>query len=277
MIKLTVVLVLLFSSMSTYADRDFTIAKEQQQKFLEGETYRVKGVSFKMKGIPQGSFDMGDANGMSAEKPVHSVQVPAFRMMQHEVTWAMYQPCINSGACPVNSGDEGDNGWGKGSRPVIEVSYNDIINRYIPWLNKQTGQIFRLPSEAEWEYAARAGSRTKYSWGNSINCSHARYGYYSDECGKQEGTDPVKSFSANAFGLYDMHGNVWEWTQDCYNDSYSGAPNNGEAWASADCSRRVLRGGSWFSKSFSLRSAVRNGGAASSRRNGSGFRLVQGC
>jgi len=111
---------------------------------------------------------------------------------------------------------------------VINVSYDDITQQYIPWLNQITGQTYRLPSEAEWEYAARAGSTTKYSWGNDIGRNQANC----DGCGSEwdnEKTVRVKSFAANRFGLYDMHGNVWEWTQDCWNDSYIAAPTDGSS------------------------------------------------
>ena len=192
-------------------------------------------------------------------------------MSEAKVNWAQYQPCIDAGACPNAS----DQGWGKGNRPVINVSYHDITQNYIPWLNEQTGKTFRLPTEAEWEYAARAGSSSKYSWGNSINCFQARYGYASGECGRQKSTDPVKSFPSNAYGLYDMHGNVWEWTQDCWNGSYSGAPSNGSAWMSGDCSKRMLRGGSWSNYPDGLRSANRYFSSAVVRNSFNGFRLVQ--
>ncbi|MCG8392804.1 MAG: formylglycine-generating enzyme family protein, partial [Pseudomonadales bacterium] len=189
------------------------------------------------------------------------VSIPGrnFRMQEHEVTWSQYQPCIDARACPDNSRSGGDNGWGKGTRPVIAVNWNDV-QAYIKWLKRQTGQKFRLPTEAEWEYAARAGSTTKYSWGDSISCSQARYGRRpGGECSNsKDGTVPVKSFAPNRWGLYDMHGNVWEWTQNCWE---------------GDCSKRVLRGGSWDDTPDFVRSAFRLGYSARSRAVG--FRLVQ--
>jgi formylglycine-generating enzyme required for sulfatase activity len=147
-----------------------------------------------------------------------------------------------------------------------------------------TGNTYRLPSEAEWEYAARAGSNTKYSWGNTINCSQAQYDggensncYYKPD-GKSRGTAPVKSFSPNAFGLFDMHGNVWEWTQDCWNESYQGAPKNGQSWVSGvsgECSRRVLRGGSWIDAPRVLRVSYRFRFTTAGRNSNIGFRLAQ--
>ncbi|MFL0797295.1 MAG: SUMF1/EgtB/PvdO family nonheme iron enzyme [Cellvibrionaceae bacterium] len=233
----------------------------------------VKEIEAQMVSIPGGSFMMGSNEGDSDEKPVHRVQISPFKMGKYEITWAQYQPCIDEGACPYNDGD--DEGWGKGNRPMINVSWNNITQHYIPWLNRKTGKRFRLPTEAEWEYAARAGSTSKYSWGNSIDCSKARYGYYSNECGKQKSTDPVGSFAPNVFGLYDMHGNVWEWVQDCYHDSYSGAPSDGSAWKSGESAKRVLRGGSWADTPAGLRSAYRYGGDAGNRNDYYGFRLVQ--
>ncbi|MEE2651427.1 MAG: formylglycine-generating enzyme family protein, partial [Pseudomonadota bacterium] len=219
---------------------------------------------------------MGDLSGEGDrdEKPVHHVSISGFKMMAYEATFALWDACVQAGGCTHRPDDEG---WGRGNRPVINVSYNDITQQFIPWFNKTTGKRFRLPSEADWEYAARAGSTTKYSWGNSISCSKARYGDLSDECENQRSTDPVGSFSANRFGLYDMHGNVKEWTQDCWNDSYSGAPSNGSAWTRGDCGRRVLRGGSWFNASVHIRSANRFKIVAGARSyaTGFGFRLVQ--
>ena len=223
----------------------------------------------KMVTIPSGRFQMG-GNGCD-EKPVHEVRIDSFKMQAHEVTWKLYQPCIDAGVCAsVN-----DAGWGKGNRPVIKVSWDDI-QTYIQWLNQQTGQRFRLPSEAQWEYAARGGTSTRYSWGNNIDCSKARYGQWSDgECGNNRKTVAVKSYAPNAWGLYDMHGNVMEWVQDCWHDTYRGAPSDGSAWTTGECQYRVLRGGSWFSEAVYLRAASRNWSTASERYYTGGFRLVQ--
>ena len=138
---------------------------------------------------------------------------------------------------------------------MINVSWNDATE-YVAWLSSQTGAEYRLPSEAEWEYAARAGSATKYSWGNEIGGNRANCG--GDNCGDQWAyTAPVGSFAPNAFGLHDMHGNVIEWVEDCLNASYAGAPVDGSAWLSGNCAVRVLRGGSWSGYPRSLRAAIR--------------------
>ena len=164
--------------------------------------------------------------------------------------------------------------------PVVCLSWNDT-QRYIKWLSEKTGERYRLPSEAEWEYAARAGSETKYFFGNSTSdlCRSANgaaaetdFSWRNKDC--RDGykrTAPAASFTANAFGLYDMHGNVREWTQDCWNDSYKGAPSDGSAWLSGECGRRVLRGGSWLSNPTFLRSANRYRFTTDNRNNYSVF------
>lgn len=226
----------------------------------------------KMIAITGGSFQMGSDSGESNEKPLHTVSIKPFSISQSEITFTQWDACVDAGGCSYKPHDEG---WGRGNRPVINVSYKDITGEFIPWLNNTTGHSYRLPSEAEWEYAARAGRTSRYSWGYTINCSQARYGYLSGECKKRQNTDRVKSFIANPFSLHDMHGNVWEWTQDCWNDSYSAAPNNGEAWTKGDCSQRVLRGGSWLSRPDALRSAYRFRNSTTVRNNDLGFRLAQ--
>ena len=222
--------------------------------------------------VPAGSFDMGDlsGDGYDDEKPVRTVTVPAFQMGKHEVTFAQWDACVADGGCD----DYFPNDWGRdrGNRPVINVTWGRVQS-FINWLNRKTGGNYRLPSEAEWEYAARAGSITEYSWGDDIGNNLANCADYF--CGDQwEYAAPVGSFPANAWGLHDMHGNVWEWVQDCQNDSYEGAPTNGGAWTSGDCSWRVLRGGSWFGDSGDLRSALRGGGGRTARSDKVGFRLA---
>ncbi len=241
-----------------------------------GQTSKVSvsGLNMHMVSIPAGSFRMGCVGGQncrSAEKPIHVVSIKAFKMGETEVTFTNWDACVKAGDCSHKPSDEG---WGRGNRPVMNVSYNDITQQFIPWLNKVTGKHFRLPSEAEWEYAARAGSTTKYSWGDSINCSQARYDVNSGDCGNDSKTVSVKYYRANDFGLYEMHGNLWEWTQDCMNYSYSGAPSNSRAWQSGDCTRHVLRGGSWVTGAGFLISALRYSYIATRRGRNVGFRLA---
>jgi formylglycine-generating enzyme required for sulfatase activity len=214
---------------------------------------------------------MGDliGGGNADEKPVHSVTVKSFALGKTEVTFAEYDVFASA----TNRSLPKDEGWGRGSRPVIHVNWEDAT-AYSAWLSKKTGKSYRLPSESEWEYAARAGSTKKYSWGNDIGRNNA----VCNGCGSQwdaKQTAPVGSFKANDFGLLDMHGNVFEWTQDCWNGSYAGAPSDGSAWTRRDCNRRVLRGGSWFYIPGYLRSASRLWFTASTRFNISGFRVAQ--
>ena len=215
--------------------------------------------------IPAGRFMMGCVSGQGCsdrEKPVHEVVIAQpFAMSKYEITFEDYDRFIH----PNKVGKVDDEGWGRGNRPVINVSWFDA-DEYADWLSAQTGKRYRLPSEAEWEYAARAGSTTKYSWGNDIG--HNRANCDNKYCGDQwKYTAPVGSFSANAWGLHDMHGNVLEWVQDRWNDSYAGD--------SGDYIWRVVRGGSWFYDPWGLRAAYRFGSKIHSVRKSQGFRLVQ--
>jgi formylglycine-generating enzyme required for sulfatase activity len=221
--------------------------------------------------IPAGSFRMGNLNGGgdSDEKPVHRVDVAAFGLGKYEVTFAQYDAFARA----TNNTLPDDEGWGRGSRPVTNISWKDA-QAYVKWLSGKTGTRFRLPSEAEWEYAARAGTTTKYSWGDDVGRNNAVCG----DCGSQwdgKQTAPVGQFRANAFGLYDMHGNVWEWTEDCSHDSYGGAPSNGAAWTVGSCDNRVLRGGSWQFTAAFLRAANRYRDTPAWRINNDGLRVAQ--
>ena len=239
----------------------------------------------KMVVLPAVRFMMGAKNYSKVERPFHEVTIGyKFAVSKFEITWDQWEACVSAFVCS-NSGPEsrgGDDGWGKGSRPVINVDWNDA-QTYARWLSDKTGHTYRLLSEAEWEYAARAGTTTHYSWGDRTpTCSFKLYFVVFpppnwanfNQCSSNR-TKPVGSFPANAFGLHDMHGNVWEWTQDCWNGSYSGAPINGGAWESGDCSRRVLRGGSWRSNFQNLRSASRGRYDTGGRDNDIGFRLAR--
>ena len=241
-----------------------------------GETFRDAlrsgGSGPEMVVIPAGSFRMGCVSGVGCyddEKPVHQVTIPAaFAVSKHEVTFEDYDRFT------MPTGRVDDEGWGRRRRPVVNVSWQDAQD-YVRWLSEQTGAEYRLLSESEWEYAARAGSLTAYSWGNEIGSGRANC----DGCGSQwddRQTMPVGSFGANGYGLHDMHGNVWEWVEDCWNASYNGAPTNGSTWQSGACSLRVFRGGSWFGPARNLRSALRNkGGPTELRLHMIGFRVAR--
>lgn len=207
--------------------------------------------------IPGGSFRMGclndDGECERTEFPVHTVKVPAFALSRSEVTFDQWDACVDAGGCGGHSPH--DSYWGRGDRPVMDVTWHHAQS-YVAWLSEQTGEEYRLASEAEWEYAARAGTETRYSWGDEIGENRAVCSGCGSRWDRQQ-TAPVGSFEPNPWGLYDMHGNVWEWTEDCHNRSYEGAPDDGSAWTAGDCSFRMARGGSWLSQPVRLRAMMR--------------------
>jgi formylglycine-generating enzyme required for sulfatase activity len=201
--------------------------------------------------VPEGSFMMGSNDGTYDEKPVHQVTIAKpFAVGKFEVTWDEWEACVAEAVCdngPVTKAG-GDKGWGKGRRPVIKVSWHDG-QKYAAWLNsKVAGEPYRLLSEAEWEYAARAGTTTPFYWGNAFDKSKANDG---------NKTVPVGQYAPNGFGLYDMHGNVLEWVQDCYKESYEGAPVDGRPASEPSGCPRVLRSGAWSYGPRVLRAANR--------------------
>ena len=232
--------------------------------------------------VPSGSFMMGSPSherGRSErEGPVHLVTIAVpFAVGVYEVTFAEWDACVAAGGCGGYRPD--DEGWGRGRRPVVNVSW-DNAQSYVEWLSGRTGHRYRLLSESEWEYAARAGTTGPFHTGSTISTDQANYdGRFVYEPGR-EGvfrvqTLPVGSFPANGFGLHDVHGNVFEWVQDCWNDSYTGAPSDGSARESGDCSRRVLRGGSWSTEPRNLRSASRGRSDSGNRFSNFGFRVAR--
>ncbi|MEN8215033.1 MAG: formylglycine-generating enzyme family protein [Pseudomonadota bacterium] len=221
--------------------------------------------------IPAGSFRMGDlqGGGGSDEKPIHRVSVGRFAMGRYEVTFAEYDRFAQATGREKTS----DSGWGRGNRPVINVSWYDAT-AYAEWLSQQTGHKYRLPTEAEWEYAARAGTETKYWWGNDIGSNKANC--YRNYCGDSfEYTAPVGSFAANSFGLYDTVGNVWEWTCSLYEDKYTGKEQQCLIKSPSKSSHFVLRGGSWYNGVRWARSAGRNWRRPAERTGSGGFRLAR--
>jgi formylglycine-generating enzyme required for sulfatase activity len=222
--------------------------------------------------IPAGGFTMGspttEQGRSDNEGPQHKFMIAKpFAVSKFDVTFADWEACLSVGGCPKAV----DSGFGRDTKPVINVSWDDA-QTYVAWLSKMTSQPYRLLSEAEWEYAARAGTTTAYYWGDDIGQRNANC----NGCGSKwdgQQTAPVGSFAANQFGLYDMAGNVWQWVQDCYHDNYDGAPSDGSAWTSGDCSRRVYRGGAWVSNPQLLRSALRIGDSTGKRSYNLGFRV----
>ena len=242
------------------------------------DALRSGGEGPEMSVIPAGWFRMGclsnDRFCDSDEKPVRDVRIPrAFALSVHEVTFAHWDACVAGGGC--GGRDPGDRGWGRGDRPVINVSWEDAQS-YVMWLSRDTGESYHLPSEAEWEYAARAGSAAKYSWGNDIGDNRANC----YDCGSRwddEQTAPVGAFAPNRFGLYDMHGNVSELVEDCWHWSYAGAPSDGSAWRGGhgDCDELVVRGGSWGARPRNIRAAFRGNLDRDRRFDHIGFRVAR--
>ena len=220
--------------------------------------------------IPAGSFRMGDQRGGGevTERPVRTVNIPiSFAVGKYEVTFAQWDDCVSAGGCFHRPKDRG---WGRGNRPAINVSWDDA-KEYVRWLSGKTGKQYHLLSEAEWEYAVRAGTSTKWSCGSNESCVGS-VAWYTGNSGNK--THPVGGKSANGFGVHDMYGNAWEWVEDCLHNSYNGAPRDGNAWTTGgDCSRRVLRGGSWDSYPRNMRSATRNWNPSGVRYNYIGFRV----
>lgn len=238
-----------------------------------------------MMPLATGSFCMGspEGEGDADEHPLRAVTVPAFAMARTEVTFAQWDACVADGFCrPVTD----DAGWGRQNRPVMNVSWADITGEeqpepgFLAWLNEQVeGMPYRLPSEAEWEYAARAGTTTLFSWGDdSPDCDEtAPNGAAFNVCTDGR-TWPVASFPANAFGLHDMHGNVWEWMADCWHFTYEKAPTDGSAWLEADrgdCAASPVRGGAWSEPAKFLRAANRSRHFRGHRYTLHGFRVAK--
>jgi len=215
--------------------------------------------------VPSGSYMMGSLESEEGrfddESPRHQVAISyPFAVGKFEVTFREWGACVAEGGCSHSPDDEG---WGRGDHPVINVSWDDA-KEYVTWLSRKTGERYRLLSESEWEYVARAGTTGPFHFGSTISTDQANYDAdytYGEESRAIYGnnkTAPVGSFPGNAFGLHDIHGNVFEWVEDCWHDSYEGAPSDGSAWVSSDkCTHRVLRGGSLFNHPRILRTANR--------------------
>ena len=225
--------------------------------------------------VPAGRFRMGaspgDGEAEPNERPPRTVTIPRnFAVSVYETTFRQWDAGVAAGRLGRSDdparGLASDRGWGRGLRPVIEVEWSDA-NAYVQWLNQRLGRpLYRLPSEAEWEYFARAGTTTRFAFGDFYRSDRVSDG--------PMGTLPVGSFPANDFGLHDIHGNVWEWTADCWHDSYEGAPSDGSAWTSdGECRRHPIRGGSWGRDGPEMRLSNRFSGGSGGRRLG--FRLVR--
>jgi formylglycine-generating enzyme required for sulfatase activity len=210
--------------------------------------------------VPAGAASLASGRNVSIGTP--------FAVGKFEVTFAEWDACVAQGGC---SHRPDDRGWGRGRQPVMNVNWDDA-QQYVAWLSRKTGKFYRLLSEAEWEYAAQAGSGREAVAAQGANQATC------DGCGSlwdDRQTAPVGSFAANAFGLHDMLGTVWEWTADCLNDNHAGAAADGSARQGGDCSRRVLRGGSWSSSPGYSRSAFRYRNTTVFRLDFDGFRVAR--
>ena len=237
-----------------------------------GETFRDCEVCPLMVAVRPGTYEMG-WKWFEMEGPIHEVAIPApIAMGVYEVTFDEWDACHAAGGCSHRPRDAG---WGRGRYPVINVSWKDA-QQYVKWLSGKAKKSYRLPSEAEWEYVARAGATTRFPWGSQVGVDNANC----KDCGGNQWnskgrTTPVGSFPANAFGVHDMHGNVWERVQDCFNRDYRDAPRNGSAWVTGNCNLRMMRGGAWDALAFDLRSSVRGLGTVDNRTRKVGFRVVR--
>lgn len=223
-----------------------------------------------MIAVPAGTFDMGSNEGEPFERPRHAVAIrKPFAIGRSEVTFDEWAACTAAGACSVTPADRG---WGRGSRPVINLSWDDTME-YVAFLSKRSGKTYRLPSEAEWEYAARGGTQTPYVWGDKVGIGNAScHGCGGPAAGQSA---PVGSFAPNAFGLVDMSGNVAEWVQDCWHDGYKGAPADGSPWVGKPCQEHVLRGGSFASGPAYVRTWSRFHYDGDVRYYANGFRVAR--
>jgi formylglycine-generating enzyme required for sulfatase activity len=256
--------------LSTAAER----ALKPRDTFRECATEQGKDYCPEMVVVPAGSFMMGsqptEKDHLHTEEPQHNVTIAKpFAVAKFELTFDEWDTCVAYGDCAQGASD---GGWGRGRQPVINVTWNDA-RHYVAWLSKMTGKPYRLLSEAEYEYATRAGTQTAYPWGDEIDKGNANC----DGCGSQwdkSQTAPVGSFAPNGFGLYDMVGNVYTWVEDCVHDNYDGAPENGSAWIEGgNCRGRVFRGGSWYVDPVILRSAGRSWNTTDDRNLSVGFRV----
>ena len=233
-----------------------------------GDVFRDCQGCVEMLVLPAGTFDMGSTT--EYENPPHRVTIAKpFAIGKNEVTFDQWDACVADGGCKHRPDDRE---WGRGDRPVINVSWLDA-KAFVAWLSQKTGQTYRLPSEAEWEYAARGGTNSPYWWGRDVGSRQANC----RECntGSSQQTSTIGSYKANPFGLNDTAGNAAEWVEDCWNDNYRGAPQNGSPWLTGQCRLRVLRGGAFDSAAKYLRSTARFRYDSDVRYSANGFRVVR--
>ena len=248
------------------------------RRYEPGETFRDCAKCPEMVVVPAGSFIMGSPQSEEGrtyyEGPQHRVTFSQpFAVGKYAVTFDEWDACVDDGGC--NGYKPSDVDWGRGKRPVVNVSWNDA-QAYISWLKRKTGRDYHLLSEAQREYVTRAGTTTPFWWGSTISADQANYTDGGEPKSRYRyQTAPVDAFQPNPWGLYQVHGNVYEWTEDCWKDNYSSAPTDGSAWTSEDCTSRVVRGGSWETFPRYLRSAYRDRYIAVNRSTRYGFRVAR--
>lgn len=256
--------------------QSFVLTDQQQQSLAPGQLFReCRADCPEMVVVEKGRFWMGSQVGeherYEDEGPQHQVTIPnRFAVAKAPVTFAEWNACVELSSCPRVE----NSSFGEGTRPVINVSYDDA-QKYVKWISEMTGRRYRLLSESEWEYAARAGTATPFYWGSAVGKGNAAC----DGCDSKWdnlSTAPVGQFKPNDFGLYDMAGNVYQWVEDCVHESYDGAPIDGSAWVEGgDCTRRQARGGSWADVARFTRSAARMGLQTDTRSSLLGFRVAR--
>ena len=267
-----------------------------------GQTFKECRNCPEMIVVPAGSFTMGspatEANRRDNESQHKITFAKPFAVGRTEITWDQWEACVRDRDCDgaaielaLRTNEKGEPNpdfmdWGRGTRPLVGVSWFDAQN-YVGWLNRKTGHddAYRLLSDAEWEYVARAGTTTAYPWGDHIDHNYGNFGIEGPGLGgKAEGRDtwmaqtaPVASFPPNAFGVYDMHGNIFEWIEDCYEADRAHAPEDGSANKQGNCANRMFRSGSFISNPYMHRSAKRQAPYPSTRRgrNYLGFRVAK--
>ena len=246
-----------------------------------GKSFRDCDTCPEMVVVPAGTYLMGKDGGAKRERPAHRVTIgSALAIGKYEATFDEWEVCIEERGCkamimgPAPLGKRevsfaeweacrtddlcqilpDDHNWGRGRRPVINITFSDAED-FVRWLSRKTGHAYRLPTEAEWEYAARGGTSTVYSWGDEVGTNNANCRTCAPTISHK--TFPVGSYKPNPFGLFEVHGNVWEWVQDCWHPSHEGAPANGSARLSDACKYRTTRSGSWYYVSTNVRSTYR--------------------
>jgi formylglycine-generating enzyme required for sulfatase activity len=251
--------------MSPTQANDAPLSPGKERALKPRDTFKECQNCPEMVVVPAGAFMMGspasELGRRNEEGPQRKVVFAnPFAVGKFEVTFDEWDACVSDGGC--HGIKPPDQGWGRGRQPVINVSWGEAQS-YVAWLATKTGKSYRLLSEAEREYVTRAGTTTPFWWGSSISTNQANYnGHYTYGNGVtgeyRARTIPVDSFAPNPWGLYQVHGNIWDLTDDCYHDSYQGAPTDGSAWTSVDCPYHIIRGGSYDFDPVNLRSAARN-------------------